>query len=106
MKRFQLDPIKKDLEKKMVFLVGPRQSGKTWLAKKIAKAYSNSLYLNYDSLGDKEIIDKQIWDRDLDLIIFDELHKKPEWKNFIKTYKPFGVILNKYHLQNKKKVKF
>jgi predicted AAA+ superfamily ATPase len=84
MKRFQLDLIKKDLEKKMVFLVGPRQSGKTWLAKKIAKAYSNSLYLNYDSLEDKEIIDKQIWDRDLDLIIFDELHKKPEWKNFIK----------------------
>ena len=68
----------------MVFLVGPRQSGKTWLAKKIAKAYSNSLYLNYDSLEDKEIIDKQIWDRDLNLIIFDELHKKTEWKNFIK----------------------
>ena len=42
MKRFQLDLIKKDLEKKMVFLVGPRQSGKTWLAKKIAKAYNGS----------------------------------------------------------------
>lgn len=42
MKCFQLDPIKKALEKKWYLLVGPRQSGKTWLAKKIAKAYNGS----------------------------------------------------------------
>lgn len=68
----------------MVFIIGPRQSGKTWLAKEISKNYKNSIYLNFDSLDDKEIIDNQSWNRDLELIIFDELHKKNDWKNYIK----------------------
>lgn len=84
MKRWQKDQIKKDLEKKMVFLVGPRQSGKTWLAKEIASEYKQSLYLNYDSLDDKKIIDDRNWQEGLDLIVFDELHKKSAWKNYIK----------------------
>jgi predicted AAA+ superfamily ATPase len=84
MKRFQTDLILKDLQKKMVFLVGPRQSGKTWLAKEIAKSFKSSIYLNYDSLDDKEIIDEQSWSPETELIIFDELHKKADWKNYIK----------------------
>jgi predicted AAA+ superfamily ATPase len=84
MQRKQAELIKKDLEKKMVFLVGPRQSGKTWLAKQIALDYKSSLYLNYDSFEDKKIIDEQSWNPELDLIIFDELHKKSDWKNYIK----------------------
>lgn len=96
MQRFQLDLIKKDLKKKMVFLTGPRQSGKTWLAKQILSLYKRSLYLNYDSLEDKEIIDKQAWDRDLDLIIFDELHKKDHWKSFIKGV--YDTKLKKTHI--------
>lgn len=84
MHRVQLELIKKDLKKKMVFLVGPRQSGKTWLAKQIALDYKSSLYLNYDSFEDKKIINEQAWNPELDLIIFDELHKKPDWKNYIK----------------------
>jgi predicted AAA+ superfamily ATPase len=84
MQRWQENLIKKDLETKMVFLVGPRQSGKTFLAKQIAKTYKKTIYLNYDSIDDKNIIDKMAWNPELDLIIFDELHKKPDWKNFIK----------------------
>lgn len=68
----------------MVFLVGPRQSGKTWLAKEIAKLFRSSIYLNYDSLDDKKIIDEQAWNPETELIIFDELHKKTDWKNYIK----------------------
>ncbi len=84
MQRFQLDLIKKDLEKKMVFIVGPRQCGKTWLAKELANSYNSSIYLNYDSLEDKEIIDKKLWNPETELLIFDELHKKKDWKNYIK----------------------
>ncbi len=90
MKRLQQQQILKDLEKKMVFLVGPRQAGKTWLAKEVAKNFKNSLYLNYDSLDDQKIIDERSWNPEADLIVFDELHKKPEWKNFIK-----GIYDNK-----------
>lgn len=84
MQRFQLDLIKKDLHKKMVFIVGPRQCGKTWLAKELANSYNSSIYLNYDSLEDKEIIDKKLWNPETELLIFDELHKKKDWKNYIK----------------------
>ena len=40
----------------MVFLTGPRQVGKTWIAKEIAASKKNSAYLNYDSIEDRRII--------------------------------------------------
>ena len=48
--------ILQDLKKKLVFIVGPRQVGKTWLSKQIMKEYQNPLYLNFDNYNHKEII--------------------------------------------------
>ena len=84
MRRKQKEQIKKDLEKKMVFLVGPRQVGKTWLAKDISKEYKSFAYLNYDSRDDRTIIRNEQWPPVTELLIFDELHKMPKWKNFLK----------------------
>ena len=84
MKRKIYTKIVSDLQKKMVFIVGPRQVGKTWLAKKVMEEYKNPVYLNYDNNDHREIIKKQSWLPDADLIVFDEIHKMPEWKNYLK----------------------
>src|ERR1700722_3569610 len=84
MNRIQKAKILKDLEKKIVLLVGPRQAGKTWLAKDIAKGFPHSLYLNYDQIQDREIMEAQSWLPTTDLLILDELHKMNGWKNYLK----------------------
>ncbi len=82
--REQKKQILEDLKKKMVFVVGPRQVGKTWLTKDIMKEYKNPLYLNYDNITDRTLIKKMDWLSGVDLIVLDELHKMPKWKNYLK----------------------
>lgn len=84
MQRAQQNAIIKDLKKKMVLLAGPRQAGKTTLAKTIAKEFKSPLYLNYDSSADRKIILEESWLPSTDLLIFDEIHKMPNWKNYLK----------------------
>lgn len=84
MEREQKSAIVRDLSKKMVFLTGPRQAGKTTLAKSIAPLFSSSVYLSYDHFKDREIILREGWLPSTELIILDEIHKMPEWKNYLK----------------------
>jgi predicted AAA+ superfamily ATPase len=79
-------------EKAMVFLAGPRQSGKTTLAKSIAAEYASSLYFNWDILAHRDRLIKngtffeevERKGPDRPLIILDEIHKYRDWKNYLK----------------------
>lgn len=73
--------IRKDLSEKIILLSGPRQVGKTTLSKSLEK---KTEYLNFDSDTDRTLIFKKQWNRDVDLVIFDELHKMKKWKSWIK----------------------
>jgi len=73
--------IKKDLQRKIILLTGPRQTGKTTLAKMLS---ANLDYFNYDSAEDRLRLSEMSWDRSKDLIIFDELHKMKNWKSWLK----------------------
>jgi uncharacterized protein len=84
MDRYLYEPMLKDLGKKMVILTGPRQVGKTWLAKALMKEFKSPQYLNYDHMGDARIIEAQSWPLKSDLIILDEIHKRRDWKKFVK----------------------
>jgi len=83
--RYITSHILDDLKKKMVFVGGPRQVGKTTLAKAIlANNYPAGLYLNWDFDEDRQDIFQKRWSTDNPLLIFDELHKFPKWKGWIK----------------------
>ena len=78
--------IKKDLEKKMVFIGGPRQVGKTTLSTSFLKNFhdGHSAYLNWDNEFSRKIIQNKLWSIEEPLIIFDEIHKRKGWQSFVK----------------------
>lgn len=84
MDRPQITPILNDLSRKMVFLTGPRQVGKTSLARQIAVRFPGAVYLNYDHFEDRAIIHAMAWLPSTPLLVLDELHKMAEWKNYLK----------------------
>ncbi len=90
MKRLLEAKIKLDLDQKIVLLSGPRQVGKTTLAKALYP--DTAEYFNMDNEAHRLLIKKQAWRRDCDLVIFDELHKIKKWKSWIKgIYDTEGV---------------
>lgn len=81
MKRIYHGPVKKYLDKKIILISGPRQSGKTTLSQMIEKNFE---YLNFDNDEDRRRLREKSWDRKKDLLIFDEIHKLPKWKQWLK----------------------
>lgn len=80
-KRYLADQVKADLAKKMVFVAGPRQVGKTTLARQIIPGETE--YLNWDVPEHRERILKREFPPSGD-VIFDEIHKYRSWRNYLK----------------------
>jgi hypothetical protein len=81
MQRYLHAQIKADLQAKMVFLGGPRQVGKTTLARDILPR--DDAYLNWDIPAHRErILRREL--PDTDAWVFDELHKYRRWRAFLK----------------------
>ena len=81
--RYIEEYILKDLEKKMAFISGPRQCGKTTLVKNVIRN-KKSLYLNWDDVQGRKKILQQSWIDEDEIIAFDEIHKYSRWKNLVK----------------------
>ncbi len=79
--RYLRPQVEHDLPRKMVFVAGPRQVGKTTMALSLPDADGG--YLNWDVAEHRERILKRelpvnpIW-------IFDEIHRYRSWRNYLK----------------------
>jgi len=80
-RRYLRDQVEADLRRKMVFVAGPRQVGKTTLARGLPGAAKG--YLNWDVPAHRERIlrgelpPSRLW-------VLDEIHKYRKWRNFLK----------------------
>ncbi len=81
MDRLLKSHIQEALRDKIILLSGPRQCGKTTLAKMLEPDHD---YVNYDSVKHRLILQEMSWDRQRKLLILDELHKMKQWKRWLK----------------------
>lgn len=99
MKRNLLQELTKHYQnnRQMVFLSGPRQVGKTTVARMLEASFPESQYFNWDNQTHREIIlqganaiSAQLGlDRlqaESPLCIFDELHKYRQWRDLLKGF--------------------
>ncbi|OGF50887.1 MAG: hypothetical protein A2231_08705 [Candidatus Firestonebacteria bacterium RIFOXYA2_FULL_40_8] len=70
----------------MVFIGGPRQVGKTTFAGEIGKKVFKGEYeyLNWDNIRDRKLILSGNIEAGSKYVVYDELHKYKNWKNYIK----------------------
>lgn len=101
MKRFYTDAIETDLlqQRQMLFVSGPRQVGKTTMARTLSEQQQGNYY-NWDNRQHRQwILESARNSTDAELLnqlgvyelkdqrkvaVFDELHKYKDWKNYLK----------------------
>lgn len=81
--RRQAAYLEEDLLKKMVLLAGPRQCGKTTLARALLARWGGAYY-SWDVQADRARLRKSLPDANARLWVFDELHKFRQWRNWLK----------------------
>lgn len=77
-----------DLGVKMVLVSGPRQSGKTTVARALLghqHRATASRYLNWDDDEARTRVLNREFPHE-GLVVFDELHKYSRWRNFLKDW--------------------
>lgn len=84
MKRDLDDLVTADLQRKLGLLTGPRQVGKTTLARQLIATAEPAVYLNWDIPADRAVLQRQSWPRASRLVVLDEIHKMPGWKAWLK----------------------
>lgn len=84
MKRYLDDIVATDLQRKMVLVTGPRQVGKTTLCRHLMARIQPAQYLNWDVASDRAVLLRQSWSPRAGLLAMDEIHKMPDWKNWLK----------------------
>lgn len=85
MRRYLQQSIQEDLARKMVFVAGPRQVGKTTLARQILESVESGCYLSWDRREDRGEIRAARWPAGSPaLVVLDELHKWRTWKRWLK----------------------
>lgn len=84
--RYLSKSIQEDLKKKIVFVGGPRQVGKTTLGLTFLKPshIKNPAYLNWDIIQHRKNILKNQIPLQHKLLLFDEIHKYKHWRSFLK----------------------
>jgi hypothetical protein len=82
-------------ERKMCFLMGPRQVGKTTTSRLVGEPRGRSLYLDWDNFDHQRLITAgpgrlaeelrlDLLAEDRPLLILDEIHKYPRWRSLVK----------------------
>jgi hypothetical protein len=84
MKRYLDELVAADLQRKMVLITGPRQVGKTTLCRHLMTRFPPAQYLNWDVAPDRALLLRQSWNPRSNLLAMDEIHKMPDWKNWLK----------------------
>ena len=85
--RYLEPPVAADLDRKMVFVGGPRQAGKTTLAKHLCSltgADPRTRYLNWDDPKDRENIMNESFPAGAGFLVLDEIHKYNRWRQVAK----------------------
>lgn len=85
-KRYLFSSIRKDLKKKMVFIGGPRQVGKTTLSLHFLTPShpKNPAYLNWDIPLHRKKILRNEFHLSHKVLVLDEIHKYKKWRSLMK----------------------